>query len=57
MLRCLGVEVKNYDVTLRRLAYESLRPVQNPGNKPLQVVYKAVIQIRYCFKKLQGGDA
>ena len=23
--------VKNYDVTLRRLAYESLRLVQNPG--------------------------
>jgi hypothetical protein len=24
--------VKNYDVTLRRLAYESLRLVQNPGH-------------------------
>jgi hypothetical protein len=24
--------VKNYDFTLRRLAYESLRLVQNPGN-------------------------
>ena len=34
MLRCQGFEVKHYDFTLRRLAYESLRLVQNPGDKP-----------------------
>ncbi len=32
MLRCSGFEVRNYDVTLGHLAYESLRLVQNPGN-------------------------
>ena len=31
MLRSQGFEVKNYDFTLGRLAYESLRLVQNPG--------------------------
>jgi len=31
MLCCQGFEVKNYDFTLRRLAYESLRLVQDPG--------------------------
>ena len=31
MLRYFGFEVKNYDFTLRRLAYESLQLVQNPG--------------------------
>jgi hypothetical protein len=30
----LRVRSKNYDVTLRRLAYESLRLVQNPGINP-----------------------
>ncbi len=34
MLRYLGFEVKNYDVTLRRLAYESLQLVQEPGETP-----------------------
>jgi len=28
MLRCQAFEVKNYDFTLGRLAYESLRTVQ-----------------------------
>jgi len=37
MLRCLGFEVNIYDVTLRRLAYERLRLVQNPGNTLLRV--------------------
>ncbi len=32
MLRCQGLEVKNYDFTLGRLVYESLRLVQDPGN-------------------------
>jgi len=32
MLCCQGFEVKNYDFTLGRLAYESLRTVQDPGN-------------------------
>jgi len=31
MLRCQGFEVKNYDFTLVRLAYESLRLVQDSG--------------------------
>ncbi len=30
MLCCQGFEVKNYDFTLGRLAYESLRLVQDP---------------------------
>jgi hypothetical protein len=30
MLCCQGFEVKNYDFTLGRLAYESLRPAQDP---------------------------
>jgi hypothetical protein len=35
MLCCQGFEVKNYDFTLGRLAYESLRLVQDPGyNQP-----------------------
>ncbi len=29
MLRCQALKVKNYDFTLGRLAYESLRFVQN----------------------------
>ena len=28
MLRCQGIEVEHYDITLGRLAYEGLRPVQ-----------------------------
>ena len=32
MLRCQGFEVKNYDFTLGRLAYETLQLVQGPGN-------------------------
>ena len=38
MLCCQGFEVKNYDITLGRLAYESLRRVQGPkkGWKRLQ---------------------
>ena len=35
MLRYQGFEVKDYDFTLGRLAYESLRPVQDPGKKKL----------------------
>ena len=31
MLRCQGIEVKNYDFTLGRLAYEILLAVQGPG--------------------------
>jgi hypothetical protein len=31
MLCCQGFEVKNYDFTLERLAYESLRLVQYSG--------------------------
>ena len=31
MLRCQGFEVKNYDVTLGRLAYENLQRVQDSG--------------------------
>ncbi len=31
MLRCQEFEVKNYDFTLGRLAYESLPLVQGPG--------------------------
>jgi len=33
MLRCQGFEVKNYDFTHGRLAYESLRLVQDPSIK------------------------
>ena len=33
MLGYQGFEVKDYDFTLGRLAYESLRPVQDPGKK------------------------
>jgi rSAM/selenodomain-associated transferase 1 len=36
MLCCQGFEVKNYDFTLGRLAYESLRLVQNPGVNTLK---------------------
>ena len=32
MLCCQEFEVKHYDFTLGRLAYENLRPVQDPGN-------------------------
>ncbi len=32
MLRCQGFEVKNYDFTLGRLVYESLRRLKDPGN-------------------------
>ena len=32
MLCCQGFEVKSYDFTLGRLAYEILRLVQNSGN-------------------------
>ena len=35
MLRCQGFAVKHYDFTLGRLAYGSLRPVQDPGNNLL----------------------
>jgi hypothetical protein len=35
MLCCQGFEVKNYDFTLGRLAYENLRLVQNSGNHAL----------------------
>ena len=34
MLCCQGFDEKNYDVTLGRLACESLRPVQDSGNNP-----------------------
>ena len=33
MLRYFEFEVKSYDFTLGRLANESLRPVQDPGEK------------------------
>ena len=33
MLCCQGFEVKSYDFTLGRLAYESLQLVQNSGIK------------------------
>jgi len=33
MLRCQEFEVNHYDFTLGRLAYESLRPVQDSGRK------------------------
>ena len=40
MLRCQGFEVNNYDFTLGRLACESLRLVQDPGeNVALRRIY------------------
>ena len=35
MLCCQGFEVKNYDFTIGRLAYESLRLVQGPRAEAL----------------------
>jgi len=35
MLRCQGFEVEHYDITLGRLAYESLRLVQTSGHNSM----------------------
>jgi len=48
MLCCQGFKVKNYDFTLGRLAYESLRPVQNSGNTPFYKQYLA--RLTACMK-------
>jgi hypothetical protein len=39
MLRCQRIEVKNYDFTLGRLVYESLRCVQDIGIKSLTSIF------------------
>ena len=63
MLCCHGIEVKYYDFTLGRLAYESLRLVQNSGNTIAQGDFMirgfrlrslSYAETSCCYKKYDG---
>ena len=56
MLRCQGFEVKHYDFTLGRLAYGSLRPVQDPGiQRPQNLNSPTAIPVRCILHLLAFG--